>query len=604
MSDTFNYTLVKNDEGNFVVRGTVKSFNLDHVTDKDIVSFYQNFSEIASFDTGLLPLDGTGVLAVRTAGFQTQIVTQHAPGVYHVNWGAHEGDRHAKAYYVAQPYRIVIGDFEHGQLLGARMFYSPVPITSPNNTLYHVNLPNINCKGYRGNGVGWICLYHKDDWSTLPFNEKVTRFIERCSGVETYNDANMSETDGPRFYAAKGKPLYFTDPAHWQEKSTNEGFIWTLDDQLLIPVLVKDMDNQDRHVDDGQPLTLAMAMLGNYQAYYTDTNIPKMYNVISRSDMQLENKHIADFFKKSFATAPVTYAHRPKDDPYNFTVNHRDKNGSAVLEVKDHEDEEDNWVCDCCEESYSQDEGMNSVSNDQVVCEPCFNEYYVYIESAETHFHYDDSGMIYVENNNSYYHCDYDTIENCDECHENYAASGNNSHAYEKVMINFYPLQTQDTKLCRDCFDDYISSEELSTDTCYTCDRPVITSTGYSSTYPTVTSLVPQEDGTMNSKNVTFCNHCAPKYLVCPCGLIKSKDQTFANCTPTPVASYATSSTLVVNKCCDTCLGDITFDQEGNAQAQFVPVIDKSNFDKMLNTFYHVNVPYIALSKNEEDDIF
>lgn len=604
MSDTFNYALVKNDEGTFVVRGTVKSFNLDHVTDKDIVSFYQNFSEVASFDTGLLPLDGTGVLAIRTAGFQTQIVTQHAPGLYHVNWGAHEGDSQAKAYYVAQPYRIVIGDFENGQLLGARMFYSPVPITSPNNLLYHVNLPNINCKGYRGNGVGWICLYHKDDWSTLPFNEKVTRFIERCSGVETYNDANMSETDGPRFYDSNGKPHYFTNPSHWQEKSANEGYLWTLDSNLLIPVLVQDMDHQDKHYENGQPLTLAMAMLGNYQAYYTDTKIPKMYNIISRSDMNLENTHIANVFKKSFATAPATYAHRPKDDPYNFTISHRDKNGSAVLELKKQEDE-DSWICDCCEEQFSEDVAPNSVSHDASVCDGCFEEYYVYIESAETHFHYDDSSMIYVENNNCYYHTDYDTIDNCDECHETYAASGNTTSAQNKVDLNFYPIGDEwVVKLCSDCFSDHVSSEELTSSICYVCDRPVITSTGYAHIYPTVIALVPQQDGTMGSKHVTFCNHCAPKHLVCPCGLIKSKDQTFVNCTPTPVKSYATDAQLIVNKCCDTCLGPISFDEKGEPSASFAAVINKSNFDKMLNTYYHINVPHITVATNKDDDLF
>lgn len=605
MSDTFNYTLTQNDQGSIVVRSTVKSFNLDHVTDKDVVAFYQNFSEVASFDTGLLPLDGTGVLAVRTAGFQTQIVTQHAPGMYYVNWGAHEGDSHARAYYVAQPYRIVIGDFENGNLLGARMFYSPYPITTPSQQLYHVNLPNINCKGYRGNGVGWICLYHKEDWTSLPFNEKVSRFIERCSGVETYNDANMSETDGPRFYSSKSKPSYLSFPDQWQKKSEEEGFNWTLDENLWIPVLVQDMDNQDRHYDNGQPLTLAMAMLGNYQAYYTDTHIPKLYNVISRNDMNLENKHIGDFFKKSFAASPIVYAHRPKDNPYEFTLEQRQKNGSSVFvpstnNNSDDDEDEESWICDNCEDSFSQSDDQYSVVDSQIVCESCFNECYVFISSAETYFHYDDSSLVYVETANEYFHESYDTIHSCDECSTLYGHSGQSALASLKVKNNFYPLADGNENLCVDCFISFAKEEDLSLTNCYTCQKHVISSTGYSQIYPTVQALIPTSDGSMEPTYITFCNICAPSYLVCPCGLIKNKADNFANCTPTPITSLSTQSELIVNKCCDTCLGPVTFEND-EAKASYSSILDKETNDKILNTFYHINVPFITINTTDDD---
>jgi hypothetical protein len=607
MSDTFNYTLIKNDEGNFVVRSTVKSFNLDHVTDKDIVSFYKNFSEVASFDTGLLPLDGTGVLAIRTAGFHTQIVTQHAPGHYHVNWGAHEGDVSAKTYYVAQPYRVVIGDFENGNLLGARMFYSPYPITSPNNQLYHVNLPNINCKGYRGNGVGWICLYHKDDWSHLPFNEKVARFIERCSGVETYNDANMSETDGPRFYASKGKPTYFTDPSQWQDMSTVKGYQWTLDEDLLIPVLVQDMDHQDKHVDGGQPLTLAMAMLGSYQAYYSDKSIPKHYNIVSRSDMDLNNENIGSFFKRSFAVAPVSYSHNAKDDPYNFTLSHREKNGSATLDpFVTHNVSQ--WVCDSCEESFSDDYSSNSVySGNQQVCDDCYQEQYIYIQSAETHFHYDDSNLHYIESSSEYFHEDYDSIDSCGECGEKYAASGKTLHSQNLLQKNFYPIQ-DDKSFCLDCFKGLIDSEELNPGSCFSCSRTIVhNETGWNNIYPTVNALVPDESGVMSMKYVSFCNLCKHNHVICPCGLIKDPSSVnAANCTPTPIDSIvnpsiiASSSKLTVNQCCDTCLGPISF-EDSELKANFVP-FNIENFKLAVQTHYYQNVPYI--SSEQHDDIF
>jgi len=91
MADSFNYALTLNDNGVYVLRSTVESFNLQQVTDKDIISFYQNFSNSAVFDTGLLPLDGTGVLAIRAAGNHMQITVQHKPGLYYINWGEYEG---------------------------------------------------------------------------------------------------------------------------------------------------------------------------------------------------------------------------------------------------------------------------------------------------------------------------------------------------------------------------------------------------------------------------------------------------------------------------------------------------------------------------------
>jgi hypothetical protein len=564
MTDTFNYSFVKNDEGAFSLRSTVKSFNLDHVTDKDIVSFYHSFSTYASFDTGLLPLNGTGVLAIRTAGPHTQIVTQHAAGMYYVNWGAHEGDSKAKAYYVAQPYRVVIGDFENGNLLGARMFYSPYPITSPNNLLYHVNLPNINCKGYRGNGVGWICLYHKDDWSNLPFNEKVSRFIERCSGVETYNDANMSETDGARFYAARSKPSYISDPALWQQKS-EEGFEWTLDEDLWIPVLVQDIDHQDKHYDDGEPLTLAMAMLGNYQAYYSDKNIPKMYNVISRSDLSLTNNNIADFIKKSFASAPVVYQHQKKDDPYSFTVQHRNENGSSVLAIPTLFDENNSTsTCEDCEDEFNEDE-LTQTYYDTSVCETCLSNSYTYHDYAEKWFSFNDDSLVWSEESATYYHTDYDCTTYCHHCDNSFGTYGLTQSSKDKHNQKVYWNQNSE-EICLDCFNDMVEvgnaildmpNQPFSLANCFSCSKKVIDTVGWSTVYPTFNAAIPDfESGTMTPSSVTFCPECAKNHYVCPCGLIKQSSENLVPCTPTTFD--LDDKNVTVLSCCQSCIGNAT----------------------------------------------
>lgn len=606
MTDTFNYSLVHNEQGTYSIRSTVKSFNLDHVTDKDITSFYRTFSQFASIDTGLLPLDGTGVLAIRSAGPHTQIVTQHAPGMYHINWGDHEGDKNAKTYYVAQPYRIVIGDFENGNLLGARMFYSPVPITSPTNKLYHVNLPNINCRGYRGNGVGWICLYHKDDWSALPFNEKVTRFIERCSGVETYNDANMSETDGPRFYSKKGMPDYLSSPALWQQKSEQEGYQWTLNPDIWIPVLVKDMDHQGQHDDNGQPLTLAMAMLGNYQAYYTDTNIPKIYNIISRPDYELTSEHVAGFFKKSFATAPVVYTHNTKDDPYNFTINSRQEKGAEKLDLSkifssDEEDEDNEWwTCNCCEEDY---DGDAHETHDGVVCNSCLEEYYVFIESSDQYYHRDNDHIFYSENKGDYFHDTHDTIFICEECSDCYAVKGKSASA--KAEINTYiHLGENNIKVCHDCLVETANNNDLILNACNVCSKSILTESQWTNINPTVktVSIAGIDNDGSNEYTVAYtplCSDCASKFHVCPCGFLREDSTDTFNCAPTSIDSSDDTVSLEVTSCCSSCVGQPFTDSDGSFTAKYSSFEPKALSVVIKNKIYQ-NINSINVHHKEE----
>lgn len=256
---------------------------------RDLASFAAQLGARVPFETGIMP---PGVISLRQAGDRMQIVSVGPPGINLVYWGARERDPNAGLYQLAQPWRIILSEWVNGALLGARMFYAPKPIIDLNQPLFHQNVPNLNCKGYgQGNGVGWVCLYHRETWvnkdgSPMTLGEKIVRVMERCSGVEAYNDANMSSTDGARFYKAAKRPDYFWDPKKWEAKSKKDGFEWTLDENLLLPILVKDQDNQDRHHDGGVPLTLKMAMVGNAAAYYGDTAYPKFLNAFVRDDQK------------------------------------------------------------------------------------------------------------------------------------------------------------------------------------------------------------------------------------------------------------------------------------------------------------------------------
>ena len=419
--DKVSYAFVK-EKDNLIFRSKVNSFNLDHVTDKDIASFYASFSEYSYFDTGLLPLDGTGLLGIRKAGNHTQVIYQYKPGMYYINWGASERDPDAKKYYLAQPYRIVIIDFLDNNLLGARTFYSVEPANHGGIQLYHVNLPNINCKGYRGNGVGWICLYHNEDWSALSFNDRLNRALERCSGVEVYNDANMSETDGPRFYAENEMPGYTSVPERWERKSESEGYEWTLDASEWLPILVKDKDNQEKHYQDGSPLTLVDAITGNYSAYYGDAFLPKPINAITRPDLSLEISQITNWFVKSYNSSLTTFS---GIDPYSSSAAYKETISvtpvnppSLFDEDEDNEDEEsedqDNDIFCPMSETWinSSDCGphieliVQENGSETNVCMNCVNNHgmdYVYVKNAMKFYDPSNKDLVYDTLLNEYY---------------------------------------------------------------------------------------------------------------------------------------------------------------------------------------------------------
>ncbi len=138
-------------------------------------------------------------------------------------------------------------------------------------------------------------MYHNEDWSNLPFNERLAKAIDRCSGTEAYNDGNMSETDGPRFYQEHYEDNsnfgYLWNPQRWENKSTAEGFDWTLDPDLWVPIRVSDINNQGSHDEDGEALTLKMAIFGDYKAYYTAAITNSFTRILN---IEKKNQNIRD----------------------------------------------------------------------------------------------------------------------------------------------------------------------------------------------------------------------------------------------------------------------------------------------------------------------
>lgn len=508
MSNNVSYSFVSDSPDTITFRSTVNSFGLDHVTDKDITSFYSNFSQFSHTDTGLLPVDGSGLLSIRSAGPHTQIAYQHKPGMYYINWGGYEGDRSAVKYYVAQPYRIVIADLLNGNILGARTFYSPYSITHPEIPLYHVNLPNINCRGYRGNAVGWICLYHNDDISTYPFNEKLIKILDRCSGTEAYNDANMSETDGPRFYRDNYKPSYLWEPQKWQDYSQTNGYEWTLDPDLWIPVFVKDKDNQDKHYDNGQPLTFLDAITGNCKMYYHDDNPSKPYNMLSRLDLSLPSATVFSWFKNSYNTSKP---HFVNVDTFSQTTEIRVSIAETPASLFDQQTEQELYPCDSCSEEFSEDD-LSNVHGGYHYCSDCLSEHAVWVDHLSEYVWIETDHIHYDELSDSYYHLgiynNYIACQNCNAIHI-YHDSKNLKKVNHWTAFDF---SNHPSEICSDCigldsYDDDTQSS-LPVCKCYNCQTLVpdpINST-YQSKFRLHEDLNNEES--FNTTHDVFCNKC------------------------------------------------------------------------------------------------
>lgn len=279
----FVFDLAKNE-----VTGPITSaMDIPSSTKVEMMGIMDKLATNMPFETGVMPITADGVLSIRKGFGYEQIVYQRQAGVYSVKWGAHEDDSDAKYYPLAHPYRIIIGDFLNGNLLGVRHFFSPDAVCSPTQQLYAVNLPNTNTIGYRNTSVGWVCLYHTDDTKNFSIAERINYMIARESGAaEPYNDSNMSHTDGTRYYQNHKYPSYMWDKVAWAKKTAAEGYQWICDEKLLVPIRVsKDNDHADRITEDtddetSYAYTLHHAMFGPYSAYYDDKTYDKPINVL------------------------------------------------------------------------------------------------------------------------------------------------------------------------------------------------------------------------------------------------------------------------------------------------------------------------------------
>lgn len=224
-------------------------------------------------DLGLLP---PGLRLFTQVGDLTQVVTEYEPAINRLCYAASEWDGKAgrfKQHLVAQPWRVVIARYKGTNMIGARMFYRPTKLYAMDNELYHCNLPNVNCMGYHGTAVGWVCFYGDGSTANMDWGQRLDRLHERCSGAEGYNP-NMSDIDGHAFYRRHGAPAWRYQPSRWETETGKKGVALAVEETKegspWVPVLVKDTEHQLSHLNGGQPLTLEMALTGHSPMAYSD----------------------------------------------------------------------------------------------------------------------------------------------------------------------------------------------------------------------------------------------------------------------------------------------------------------------------------------------
>jgi len=242
-----------------------------------VAKLIENASALARIETGLLPVQGSGLVSYRAAAEHEQIVIQLEPGIYTVKWGQRERDVNAQLFSLAMPYRIIIADFYKNEFLGSRHFFSMTPAYSWDLQLYVTGFSNTNNLGYADTSIGWICHYHNNAGKECKnLSEKIDYVIDRESGLgEPYNYNNMSETDGPKFYS-KFMPTktHFHNASHWANKTSKEGLDWVFDPSNFIPysTIATDAFAAKEYVDPAQKgaklYTLYDATHKQYIPYY------------------------------------------------------------------------------------------------------------------------------------------------------------------------------------------------------------------------------------------------------------------------------------------------------------------------------------------------
>lgn len=121
------------------------------------------------------------------------------------------------SYRLAFPYIVYLLTFYRGDFEEMKIFYRPSPLTSPEDTLYHTNLPNVRGKpGHHGSQR--VCLrYSPEMLEGMPLGQAVPALIEFFWSSGFNRDIEQSA-----FLWATGRDPRVASFEAWEEASIRD----------------------------------------------------------------------------------------------------------------------------------------------------------------------------------------------------------------------------------------------------------------------------------------------------------------------------------------------------------------------------------------------
>jgi hypothetical protein len=306
-----------------------------------------------------------------------------------------------------------------------------------------------------------------------------------------------------------------------------------------MPIFVKDQDHQDRHYYDtadgpnAVPLTIQMAMLGDYQGYYTDNIRPKPINSLTRSDLKLQAKSVVNWIARGHnSSSEADVAYNPMEEASSLRIK---ITSAPVIGGHDVDDEDEEFAnhttitcpisgepCSCDENEMSHDKSGNAY------CEPCFSENAVYCENNDEYLH-PESEFLYYDDKKGI-HIDTSCVDSatCTNCGTYHWVSSNDK-------ISVLPIYTseQGQEICVDCIKDYVTDLSIPHALCSAChDSIIITNIDWQDNFNSpLEEIIIQFNGfdldfdnpsfqlpTIETSQKYFCKSCAGAHTLCPTG--------------------------------------------------------------------------------------
>ena len=274
-----------------------------------------------------------------------------------------------------------------------------------------------------------------------------------------------------------------------------------------------------------------------------------------------------------------------------------------MFSQEEDEDDENGWVCSCCEDQYyiNDEEPIgDAYGND--VCNSCINDHYVFIESVDKYYNQQDHNMIYSEHDCEYYHTEHDTVAQCNTCSNWVGVRGNSENSKNTLAKQLLHIPGSKDVICSDCQPGYIADNELTPTNCYVCEAVAIKTDNHvegswSESYPQSKAMVVTQDLTLAPQAITLCQPCYAQHFTCPCGLLKNNNSQFGPCTPTILPE---DTSITVTQCCAECLGNVTEDSEGFMTAYYQP-FQEHYVQVAINQSVHIFSKSVGINKQSNN---